>query len=357
MYPSNQFIQMKKKLLDEIISKKRKVKEVSEILGVSRQSISKWLAQYKFEGESGLYAKKPGPKKGLAWNKTGVEIEDIIVELARDNPFKGPVWLSDELYKEGIELDQSTVYRIIKRRGVRYYYDYKHKRRKKKAYCLDNPGREVQVDCSFPWGYQRKAVIYDGIDDCSRWVCGKVYKDHTSTSTILFLSELIKQAPFKIEAIRTDQGREFLNKEVKDFLQQHKIEHKINPPYTPQHNGKIERFHQTLKNNAVLYNWYFTDDLETLNYKFSQFLFEYNYMRKHTGLGMNKLTPAQKIAYVIIHNSFNKNVNLILQQNKNIQKYQLFYNMTIFLSNLHQRFPVFLVSLNDNSLAFLLFLR
>lgn len=315
MYPSNQFIQVKKKLLNQIMAKERKIKEVAELLGVSRQSVSKWLAKYKYEGETGLYPKKSGPKKGNTWNKTREGIEDRVIEIAKEHPFKGPDWISDELYEEGIQLNQSTVYRILKRRGVRYYHDYKHKRRKKKAYCLDTPGREVQVDCSFPWGYQRKAVIYDGIDDCSRWVFGKIYEDHTAKSTLLFLKELIKSTPFKIQAIRTDQGREFVNHEVQAFLNTHGIEHKKNPPYTPQHNGKIERFHQTLKNESVLYNWYFSDDIQTLNYKFNQFLSFYNYQKKHTGLGMNKLTPAQKLAYSIIRNSFSKNVNLILQQN------------------------------------------
>jgi transposase InsO family protein len=142
-----------------------------------------------------------------------------------------------------------------------------------------------------------------------------VYENHTAESTIKFLQELINHAPFTISAIRTDQGSEFLNEKVRSFLIQKQIEHKVNPPYTPQHNGKIERFHQTLKNDAVLYNWSFKDDVETLNLKLSLFLQFYNYQRKHTGLGMGKLTPVQKIAYVIIQNSFNSDVNLILQQN------------------------------------------
>jgi len=318
MYPSNQFILMKKKLLDDIITKKRKINEVAEILCVSRQSISKWLAKYKYEGEFGLSPKKPGPKQGFAWNKTSKKIENIVINIAQNNPFKGPDWISDQLKNISIHLNQSTVYRILKRRKIRYYHNYKHKRRKKKAYCLDSPGREVQIDCCFPWGYQKNAVVYDAIDDCSRWVFGKVYENHNTCSTLLFLKELIKKAPFEIKAIRTDQGREFLNKKVKTFLKSVNIEHKINPPYTPQHNGKIERFHQTLKNDAVLFNWYFHDDIQTLNYKFSQFLFFYNYEKKHTGLGMNKLTPIQKLAYFFICNSFSLNVNLILQQNNSL---------------------------------------
>jgi len=315
MYPSDQLLQMKEKMLKKVLAKEMKLRDVAEIFGVTRQSTSKWLAKYKYGGMAELVPKKSGPKNGTCWNRTSDEIENRVVEIAKEHLFKGPDWISDELFDEGIEIDQSTVYRILKRRKTRYYTNYKHKRRKKKSYCLDSPGREIQLDCCFPWGYQRKAVVFDAIDDCSRWVMGKVYKNHTAESTIEFLTEIIKTAPFKIQAIRTDQGSEFMNKKVARFLAERDIEHKVNPPYTPQHNGKIERFHQTFKNDSVLHNWFFDDDLETLNFKFQQYLSFYNYCRKHSGLGMNKLTPAQKIAYAIIHNSFSQNVNLIPQQN------------------------------------------
>ena len=315
MYPADKLIHMKAKMLQKVIEKKMLLKDVAEHFDVSRQATSKWLAKFKFGGIEALVPKKSGPKSGNAWNKTSSAIEDRVVEVARNNPFKGPDWIADELWEEGIVLNQSTVYRILKRKGERYYRDYKYKRRKKKSYCLDTPGREVQVDCCFPWGYQKKAVIFDAIDDCSRWVFGKVYKDHNADNTVQFIKDLIDKSPFKITAIRTDQGTEFVNEKVKNFLIEQGIEHRKNPPYTPQHNGKIERFHQTLKNDAIFFNWFFDDDLDTLNYKFSQFLYFYNYKRKHSGIGMNKLTPAQKLAYAIICNSFFPNVNLTLQQN------------------------------------------
>lgn len=316
MYPSDQLLLMKERMLTKVINKEMQLQELADFFAVSRQTASKWLAKFKFGGIAGLAPKKSGPKSGETWNRTNEETEDLVMQIAKKEIFKGPVWITDQLAVQGIIINQSTVYRILKRTKVRYYTNYKHTRRKKKAYCLDTPGREVQIDCCFPWGYQKQAVVFDAIDDCSRWVYGIVLKDHTAESTIAFLKELIKNAPFTISVIRTDQGKEFLNEKVKNFLIQNGIEHKINPPYTPQHNGKIERFHQTLKNDAVLYNWSFQDDLETLNLKLRLFLKFYNYQRKHTGLGMFTLTPAQKIAYAIIHNSFNSDVNLILQQNK-----------------------------------------
>ncbi len=316
MYPPDQLTRMKEKMLKKVLRKEMKLKEFAEHFDVTRQTASKWLSKYKYGGVAELLPKKSGPKSGCTWNRTPETLEDVAIEIAEKNPFKGPDWISDELLDRGIKLEQTTVYRILKRRGIRYYTNYKHKRRKRKSYCLDIPGREVQMDCSFPFGYEKKAIIFDAIDDCSRWVFGKVYKDHKAESTIAFLKELIDKAPFRIEAIRTDQGSEFVNQKVEAFLKKNGIEHRKNPPYTPQHNGKIERFHQTLKNDAVYHNWFFTDDLDTLNYKFTQYLYFYNYCRKHSGLGMNKLTPAQKIAFAILSLSISSNVNLTLQQNR-----------------------------------------
>ena len=316
MYPSDKLLLMKEKMLTKVVNKEMKLCELADHFDVTRQAASKWLSKYKFGGMAELVPKKSGPKSGTTWNRTTKKIEDRAIEIARNNPFKGPDWISDTLLEEDIKIEQTTVYRILKRRGERYYSNYKYKRRKKKAYCLDSPGREVQLDCCFPWGHQKQAIIFDAIDDCSRWVFGKLYQDHTADSTIKFLKELIERAPFDIKAIRTDQGTEFINGKVKKFLEDRGIEHKKNPPYTPQHNGKIERFHQTLKNESVHFDWFFHDDLDTLNYKLRLFLDFYNNKKRHTGLGMNKLTPAQKMAYATLHNSLNLNVNLILQQNK-----------------------------------------
>ena len=307
-------LQLRIKYIKELHQKKIKQKEVCFALDVSRQTVSKWLYKFRVEGEAGLMPKKSGPKKGTAWNRTDEAVEDKVIHLAKEHPFKGPDWLTDQLSEvHEIHLDQSTVYRILKRRRIRYHQDYKKERRKKKAYCLDRPGRELQVDVNFPFGYARKEVVYDAIDDCSRFVFAKVMPNHGTDSSLTFLRELIHKCPFPIEAIRTDQGKEFSQK-ISLFLERKGIKHKKNPPYTPQHNGKIERYHRTFKENET-YFWPFHATLDELNYRLKHWLAYYNYQKKHTGLGMNKLSPIQKIAYTLIHHSFNENVNLILQQN------------------------------------------
>lgn len=279
-YICNKMLQLRIKLIKELDQKKIKQDEIVFLLDVSRQTISKWLAKYRYEGEAGLAPKKSGPKKGRTWNKTSSAIEDKVCQIAEDNPFKGPAWIADKL---GMTINQATVYRILKRRRIRYYENYRHKRRKKKAYCLDQPGRELQLDVCMPFGYARREVVYDTIDDCSRFVFARVMPDHTAESTIFFLTELIEKCPFPIESVRTDQGREF-GKKVTEFLKRYGITHKKNPAYTPQHNGKIERYHRTFKEEEAC-NWPFHASREELNYRIQLWLNYYNFHKKHTGSG------------------------------------------------------------------------
>jgi transposase InsO family protein len=311
-YLCNQMLALRIKYIKKLEQKLIKQDDVVFALDVSRQTVSKWLAKYRFEGEAGLVPKKSGPKSGETWNRTSNEIEDIVCHVAEEYPFKGTDWLADNI---PVKLDQSTIYRILKRRKIRYYQGYRHKRRKKKAYCLDRPGRELQLDVSFPFGYARKLAVYSAIDDCSRFVFARVMPNHSNGSTVEFLKELIQKIPFNIEAIRTDQGKEF-GKKTAIFLKEKGIQHKKNPAYTPQHNGKVERYHRTFKENEACH-WPFHASFEELNFRLKLWLDYYNYHKKHTGLGMNKMTPVQKVIYALISQSFlpNKNVNLMLQQN------------------------------------------
>lgn len=304
-------LQMRERIIKQVIAKEMKVKEAAFLLGVNRRSISKWLFKYKYDGLSGITPKKPGPHSGKTHNRTSLEIENMVINIAEKSPYKGPDWIADQL---PMKINQSTVYRILKRRGTRYGPHYRHQRRKRKAYCLDMPGRELQVDVCLPFGYERRIVVYDAIDDCSRFVHARVFTSKTTRSTIEFLKELISEVPFKVEAIRTDQGSEF-SKVVTEFCISNGIEHRKNPPYTPQHNGKIERYHRTFKENAGCC-WPVYAPIEDLNYLLTLWLMEYNFKKKHTGLGMEKMTPVQKIAYSLIAKSFvPENGNGMLQQN------------------------------------------
>ena len=165
----------------------------------------------------------------------------------------------------------------------------------------------MQLDVVFPFGRARPERVYDAIDDCSRFVFARLMPGHTQQDAINFVNELILAMPFTIQAIRTDCGTEFGNDFVKQ-LNKLGIEHKKNPAYTPQYNGKIERYHRTFKEKECCY-WDFNGSVDELNYRLKLWLNQYNFKNKHSGLHMHRLTPAQKILY----SSFQKPLQAHLQ--------------------------------------------
>ncbi len=287
-------LELKRELLEDIISKKSKVNEVADILKVSRQSVSTWLWKYKSAWVSSIMPQKPWPKSWCTHNKTPEWLEEEIIRLAKENYFEWTIWIADEISDTyDVKINQSTVYRILKRRWIRYYYWYYASRKKRKLYVKDIPWRELQLDVSFPYGYQRKLAVYTAIDDASRFVISKIYTNHTEGSTLRFIKKVIRESKYRVRAFRTDQWREF-SKLMTDYLEKLDIEHNKNPPYTPQHNWKVERYHRTMKEKCCAY-WQFDCSIEQLNYDLKLWTDYYNYTKRHYWLWMNWLSPEKRL--------------------------------------------------------------
>lgn len=307
---------MRIKFIKEIIDKQRTINEVSSLLSVSRQSVSKWISKFKIEWESWIAPKKCWPKYWNTYNRTSLLIENIVIDIARNNILDWPVFLAKKLEEqEWLILNQSTIYRILKRNNIRYKERWEWKRRRKTLYVLDDPWREVQVDACFPFWRKRKEVQYDAIDDCSRFVFSKLHTEHCVRSSMEFVWNLVRNVPFRISRIRTDQWMEFWPWFTK-YLESIWIEHIRNAPYSPQHNWKVERYHRTL------WRWLWTFDtyIDVHEYRLRLKLFVdwYNYKKPHLWLWMFWMTPAEKIWYCILNDSLEKslwNVNLTLQFN------------------------------------------
>lgn len=206
--------------------------------------------------------------------------------------------LSDHIQRlYNLTINPTTVYRILKREGVRYgeHHPRTTKRWKIKLYAHQVPGSELQMDTKYPFGYKQGRVIYTIIDDASRWVYAWTYTTANQQNTIDFINRVHTQAPFLIQKIRTDQGKEFIATSVRHHLTSLSIAHRMNTPYCPEENGKIERFHRTLTEKCVV-GMYPSDSLDALQYKLTLFLQYYNWQKRHRGLGMEGMTPMKKIA-------------------------------------------------------------
>jgi transposase len=314
-----QLIAMKKRLLDKLINKELTRSQVVGLLSMHPNSVSRLKKDYLEYGEEILIPEPPGPKKGsLTHNRTPKYLEDIVINLADKYLDKGPIDIADKVLDiQGIDINQSTVWRILKRRGNRYNQEYKRWKKDgpPKSYCLDTPGLELQMDACYPFGRSRKLASFDVIDDCSRWTYGKLYERENAENGIDFIIHLIKVAPFRIQRIRVDNR---YGKVFKKYCESIGIEVIVNDPYTPKQNGKVERFHKTLKREFFWKYCSFHDSIELMQYKYNFWQDYYNRERKHQGYGMNRITPYQKITSTLFLSLTNinypQNVTLTLQQ-------------------------------------------
>ena len=85
----------------------------------------------------------------------------------------------------------------------------------------------------------------------------------------------------------SDNGSSYISGDLAEWLNDRKMDHVRGAPYHPQTQGKIERWHQTLKNRILLENYFFPGDLEN---QIEAFIDHYNHHRYHESL--NNLTPA-----------------------------------------------------------------
>lgn len=159
-------------------------------------------------------------------------------------------------------------------------------------------GQELQVDTTYPYGYSVPKVIYTAIDDATRIAYMYTYEKANALDTIDFLERLITRTPFTIQKIRTDQGKEFIAKVVEKFLHEKNIKYRANTPYSPEENGKIERFHGTLNSKCLRFGPTPDQSPDEFNYTLTLFLHYYNHIKKHRGLGMNRMSPHEKLSFL-----------------------------------------------------------
>jgi transposase InsO family protein len=141
------------------------------------------------------------------------------------------------------------------------------------------------------WGWMYLSTI---LDDFSRYVVAwKLCATMTSRDVTETL-ELALQASgcdladvVQKPRLLSDNGSSYISGELADWLSDNGMSHVRGAPYHPQTQGKIERWHQTLKNRILLENYFLPGDLEK---QIEAFVYHYNHRRYHESL--NNLTPA-----------------------------------------------------------------
>ena len=258
-----------------------------------RKTIYRWLEKY--DGTAKSLINKSRKPKSHPNEHTKEEIE-LIKKYKANNKDTGLIVLWVKLKKVGYKRRPESLYRVMRKLGI-----YKKAPSKRKQYTpkkyeeMTRPGERVQVDVKYvPKNCLTKELQekgekyyqYTAIDEYTRLRFIYFFKEHSTYSSTEFVRKLIKNIPFKIECIQTDNGFEFTNRFAntdkekntntmfENELEKLGIKHKLIRPRTPRHNGKVERSHRKDQERFYYKRVFFS--FEDLKNRARYWLNEYN---------------------------------------------------------------------------------
>jgi transposase InsO family protein len=281
------------------------VTDVAAQLGVSRQSLHKWLARYRNEGLGGLVDRSRRPESS-PWQSLP-EVEAAVCELRREHPRWGPRRLAHELGRVGMEPVPSrmTVYRILVRHGLVEPRRRGRRREDYKRWERDAPMALWQLDIVggvfLADGTEVKVVT--GVDDHSRFcVIASACLRATGRAVCLAFARALERYGVP-EEVLTDNGKQFTARFGRGgevlfdrICRDNGIVHRLTQPATPTTTGKIERFHQTLRRDLLNDHGPF-DTIEDVQATLDGWVAgDYNTRRPHQSLDM--ASPADRFTPV-----------------------------------------------------------
>ena len=271
------------------------VKRTLAMLGIPSSTYYDWYARWVEGGLDALADRSPRPKS--VWNRIPDEVRRAVVEFALEHEDLTARELAVRYTDEKrYFVSESSAYRILKAEDliaapahvvIRAADEFRDK--------TTRPNELWQTDFTYlkviGWGWFYLSTI---LDDHSRyiiaWKLCTTMKARDVTDTI----DLALQASGCDEAtvihkprLLTDNGSSYVAADLADYLEACGIEHVRGAPHHPQTQGKIERWHQTLKNRVLLEHYFLPGDLER---QIGAFVDYYNTRRYHESLC--NLTPA-----------------------------------------------------------------
>lgn len=249
-----------------IINREVKLVDSAKVFPHGKRTLERWVSAYKCGGEDALEPKSTEPKTYRV--ETPIAVKEVVIKR-RKKVGLCALKLHWQLEKEGIDIHERTIGKILKKEGlVRKYrvkkVKYKYLRAERK------PGELVEIDVKHvPGAIQgRKYYQYTAIDTASRWRHLEVFDEECTYHSIEFLKIVVKKFPYSITAIKTDNHSTFTNYYIgtnkrsdltvkkihalDQFCARNNIIHYLIDPGKPAQNGTVERSHR--EDNRRLYH-------------------------------------------------------------------------------------------------------
>ena len=271
------------------------VRDTLTKLGIPRATFYRWYDRHRQGGPDALADRAPRAER--VWNRIPQAVRDSVIQLALDEPALSPRELAARFTDtKSYFISEASVYRLLKAQGlvtspafivIKAADSFKDK--------TTAPNQLWQTDFTYlkviGWGWFYLSSV---LDDFSRYIVawklctGMRAEDVTATLDLALRASGLDQAmPAERPRLLSDNGSSYIAGDLARWLEDHKIKHVRGAPYHPMTQGKIERWHQTLKNRILLENYFLPGDLDA---QLAAFVDYYNNHRYHESI--DNLTPA-----------------------------------------------------------------
>ena len=264
-------------------------------LGIARRTFYRWYDRYLEGGPEALEDRPSRPIR--VWNRISAEVQSQIVDMALEQSELSPRELAVRFTDEKrYFVSEATVYRLLKAHGlitspafvvIKADDEFRDK--------TARPNEMWQTDFTYfkiiGWGWVYLSTV---LDDFSRYIiawklCTTMRAEDVTDTLELALTASGCDSAKVLHKPRllSDNGPSYIATELAEWIDANGMSHVRGAPLHPQTQGKIERWHQTLKNRILLENYFLPGDLER---QIEAFVEHYNHQRHHESLG--NVTPA-----------------------------------------------------------------
>lgn len=219
--------------------------------------------------------------------------KEAIVEFCREHPLEGYRRLTFMMLDRNIvAVSPASVYRVLKQEGLIQGLWPKPSKKGRGFVQPLQPHEHWHIDFSYVNVAGTFYYLCCILDGASRYVVQwDIRQAMKESDAEIVLQRAREQHPQAHPRVISDNGPQFIAKDFKEFIRLWQTSHVLTSPHYPQSNGKLERFHRTLKEQAIRPKTPLT--LKQARQVIDEFVEHYNTVRLHSAIGY--VTPKDRL--------------------------------------------------------------
>jgi len=262
-----------------------KAEKMVNWIGITRSKYYDWRCRYGKVNEHNAWI--PRDFWLADWEK------QAIIDYYHGHPLEGYRRLTYMMMDADIvAVSPSSVYRVLTKAGLLKRWNRKTSKKGDGFVQPLKPHEHWHIDISYINICGTFYYLCSILDGFSRYIVHwEIRESMTETDVEIILQRAREKFPDAEPRIISDNGPQFIAKDFKEFIRISGMTHVKTSPYYPQSNGKLERYHRTIKGTCIRVNTPLSlSDAQRL---VTDFVDHYNNKRLHSAIGY--ITPKDKL--------------------------------------------------------------